>query len=124
MKTEELLTETNEFLREIRNWIRAAHHGTVGQALTKLLDTEKKRKAFQMADGNTPLADVCKKCSMSKTSLVELYRDAVKRGLMESDDNGRKRRLFDLENFGLLGGPNGFAKDTAACEKENDDGIA
>jgi predicted Rossmann fold nucleotide-binding protein DprA/Smf involved in DNA uptake len=99
---EKLLEETNELLREIKHWLRAGFHSQVQILLESVLDTPKKRLAYQMADGSTTVKDVCKTCSMSTTSVLGLWNEATRKGLIEVLPGGKRQRLFDLNDFGLF----------------------
>jgi hypothetical protein len=100
-------------LREIRNWMRAASYGAVRDLLTDALPDAKARSAYQMCDGTASLEQVRVACKMSPNSVGSLAQRCVAMGLMEVADDKRRVRLFDLNDFGMVGegGVKGFAKD-------------
>lgn len=96
---EELLS----VLVEIRNWIRAAAHDPVKKLLEKALPDAKSRAAYQMLDGTATIDQVRTACKMSPNALVALANRCTSMGLMESNQDKKRVRLFDLTDFGLLG---------------------
>jgi len=93
-------------LREIRTWVRAAAYPSVKKLLEDALPDTKSRQAYQMTDGANARDSICKACKLSPNRLLALQSRCVALGLMSSSD-GRKTRLFDLCDFGLLGNPKG-----------------
>ena len=91
-------------LTDIRNWIRAASHSSVKALLEAAMPDAKARIAYQMTDGKTSIADIRGKCKMSPNDVVALQIRCVSMGLMEVTSENRRRRLFDLQDFGLLAG--------------------
>jgi hypothetical protein len=95
-----------EILTEIRNWIRAAGHGSVRTLLEAALRDTKSRMAYQMLDGTASMEQVRVACKMSPNDLVALAKQCVAMGLMETTGDKKRRRLFDLTQFGLSESPN------------------
>jgi hypothetical protein len=95
--------ELRELLIEIRNWVRIGFRKDAKDVLIDILNTDKKRRAYQMTDGHARRDDIRKACGMSPNSLLDLWRDCDDAGLMEVMPDGKRRRLFDLSKFGLLG---------------------
>jgi hypothetical protein len=60
MLNDNLQAETNALLREMRDWLRAGFHQQVGLLLASILTDDKKRRAYQMADGLVTVKEVCK----------------------------------------------------------------
>jgi len=89
-------------LTDIRNWIRAASHRPVLLLLEEALPDAKSRAAYQMFDGSTTAEQVRVACKLSPNSVVALSNKCVALGLMEVGANKKRRRLFDLRDFGLL----------------------
>ena len=98
-QSEELL----EVLVEIRNWIRAAAHDPVKRRLEATLPDAKSRAAYQMLDGTASIDQVRTACKMSPNALVALANRCTAMGLMESNQDKKRVRLFDLTDFDLLG---------------------
>jgi uncharacterized membrane protein YccC len=98
-QSEELL----EVLVEIRNWIRAAAHDPVKRRLEAALPDTKSRAAYQMLDGTASIDQVRTACKMSPNALVALANRCTSMGLMESNQDKKRVRLFDLTDFDLLG---------------------
>lgn len=93
-----------EILTDIRNWIRACAHDPVRKMLERALPDEKSRAAYQALDGNASMEQVRIACKMSPNALFALANRCVSMGLMEVNQDKKRVRLFDLENFGLIGG--------------------
>jgi len=89
-------------LTDIRNWLRAAAHRPVQALLEDALPDAKSRAAYQMFDGTKSVEQVRKSCKMSPNAVVALTTRCVAVGLMETILDKRRRRLFDLNDFGLL----------------------
>lgn len=89
-------------LTEIRNWIRAASYGAVKKSLEEAMTDPKARSAYQMLDGSKSVEQVRVVCKLSPNSVVALAQKWVAMGLMETKDDKRKVRLFDLADFGML----------------------
>jgi hypothetical protein len=88
-------------MRDIRTWVRAVSHSLVRKLLEEALPHSKDRCAYQMTDGKTPISDIRKGCKMSPNDVVALQARCVSMGLMEVTTDKRRRRLFDLGDFGL-----------------------
>jgi hypothetical protein len=99
-QTEEKLLQV---LVEIRNWIRAAAHGSVKTLLEAALPDPRSRMAYQMLDGSASMDQVRIACKMSPNALVTLANRCTSMGLMEVNQDKRRVRLFDLSDFGLVG---------------------
>jgi hypothetical protein len=89
-------------LTDIRNWIRAASFQSVKTLLEKALPDSKSRDAYQMLDGNVSMEQVRISCKMSPNVLVALAQKCEAMGLMETNEDKKRVRLFDLADFGLL----------------------
>ena len=103
-KSDELLT----VLMDIRNWIRAAAHRPVQAMLQDALPDAKSRAAYQMFDGTVSVDQVRSACKMSPNAVVALTARCVALGLMGTNADKRRTRLFDLKDFGLM--PEGDSK--------------
>jgi peptidyl-tRNA hydrolase len=90
-------------LKDIRNWTRAASHASVKAVLEAALPDSKARSAYQMLDGSTTMEQVRVACKVSPNALVALAQRCTSMGLMELTDDKRRVRLFNLNDFGLLG---------------------
>jgi hypothetical protein len=95
-------------LMDIRNWIRAAAHRPVQAMLEEALPDAKSRAAYQMFDGTVSVDQIRTACKMSPNAVVALAARCVSMGLMETNADKRRVRLFDLNDFGLL--PEGAPK--------------
>lgn len=94
--------ERTIILRELLVWTRIGFYGTVKNMLTDVLDTDNKRFAYQLTDGTNTKDTVKAQAQIGSNTLNDLYKQCTNLGLMESDEDGRRCRLFDLTNFGLL----------------------
>jgi hypothetical protein len=90
-------------LTDIRNWTRAASFTSVKQLFMEALPDEKSRAAYQMLDGTASIDQVRIACKMSPNSLVALAQRCTAMGLMEVNGDKKRSRLFDLNDFGLVG---------------------
>jgi hypothetical protein len=89
-------------LTDIRNWLRAAAHRPVQELLKEALPDAKSRVAYQMFDGNASVDQVRTACKMSPNAVVALTARCVAKGLMETNTDKKRVRLFDLNDFGLF----------------------
>jgi|GEM_PF-1722870 len=90
-------------MQEIRNWVRAAAYPGVRKLLEEALPEAKLRAAYQMLDGTVSLDQVRVACKMSPNVVGALAQRCIAMGLMELTEDKRRVRLFDLNDFGLLG---------------------
>lgn len=102
--------KTIEVLRDIRNWIRAASYQSVKTLLEKALPDSKSRDAYQMLDGRASMEQVRISCRMSPNVLVALAQKCEAMGLMETNEEKKRIRLFDLTDFDMIGGGEKAAK--------------
>lgn len=86
----------------IRNWIRAAAHGSVKTLLQAALPDAKSRNAYQMLDGNASMEQVRIACKMSSNALLALANRCTSMALMEVNKDKKRVRLFDLSEFDLI----------------------
>lgn len=100
-------------LTDIRNWIRAASFQSVKTLLEKALPDSKSRDAYQMLDGNASMEQVRIACKMSPNVLVALAQKCEAMGLMQTNEDKKRVRLFDLTDFDMIGG---VGKSTKAKE--------
>ena len=89
-------------LTEIRNWLRAAAHRPVQAMLEEALPDGKSRAAYQMFDGTVSFDHVRTACKMSPNAVVALAARCVALGLMDTNAEKKRVRLFDLRDFGLI----------------------
>lgn len=90
-----------DVLREILVWTKVGFFGTAKKTLEEVLNSEKKRVAYQMADGTRSLESIRLEVKMSPNDLTELFKVCCNVGLMKTLDGGKRQRLFDLSQFGL-----------------------
>ena len=89
-------------LIEIRNWLRAASYTSIRSLLETALPDSQARMAYQMLDGSVTLEQVRVTSKMSPNKLVALTQKWISMGIMETTADKKKKRLFDLKDFGLL----------------------
>jgi hypothetical protein len=89
-------------LIEIRNWIRAASFTSIRSLLETALPDSQARSAYQALDGTATLEQVRITAKISPNKLVLLTQKWVSMGLMEITPDKKKKRLFDLTDFGLI----------------------
>ena len=88
-------------LTDIRNWIRVAAFPNVKRMLEDALPDSKSRHAYQMCDGKNSRDAICKTVKLGTATFHALQERCAALGLI-SEIGGKKRRLFDLRQFGLL----------------------
>ena len=93
--------ELIEVLKEIRNWIRAAARGPVKALLEEALPDAKSRAAYQMFDGKTSFEQIRVACKMSPNAVVALANRCAAMGLLDTNVDKRRVKLFDLAEFNL-----------------------
>lgn len=91
-----------EVLRDLLNWTRVGFYGAVKNMLTDVLNSENKRLAYQLTDGTKSRDALKAAAGMGSDSITALHEQCVALGLMEITPDNKKRRLFDLNNFGLM----------------------
>ena len=89
-------------LTDIRNWTRASSYSSVKSLLQDALPDAKSRAAYQMLDGQSTREEIRTACKMSPNALLALSQRCIAMGLMEINDDKKRVRLFDLNDFGLL----------------------
>lgn len=94
--------DTIRVLNELLVWTRVGFFGTAKTMLSDVLNTDKKRLAYQAADGTRSADSIRVKYKMSPNDITDLFKQCSILGLMEQQDDGKRRRLFDLTTFGLL----------------------
>ena len=93
--------ESVRLLREILKWTKVGYFDRVKSMLERILDSEKKRLAYQAMDGTESIEVIKTRLQMGKSVVIDLYRKCENAGLMEQVD-GKRNRLFDLADFDLL----------------------
>lgn len=89
-------------LKELLVWTRVGFYATAKKTLEETLNTDKKKLAYQAADGVRSGESIRIELKMSPNDLFELFKQCTNLGLMEQLEGGKRRRLFDLSIFGLL----------------------
>jgi hypothetical protein len=92
-------------LTEIRNWIRAASFTSIRSLLDTALPDTQSRLAYQLLDGSKTLEEVRVASKMSPNKLVALTQKWISMGLMDALPDKKKKRIFDLQDFGLVSPP-------------------
>ncbi len=90
-------------MAEIRDWVRVAAYPGVKRMLEEALPDTVSRKAYQMCDGKNSRDAICRTCRIGKETLPAIQKRCIALGLMK-DSDGRKIRVFNLEDFGLIAG--------------------
>jgi hypothetical protein len=99
--------ETLRVLKELLVWTRVGFYADVKNMLGDVLNSEKKKLAYQAADGIRSGESIRVELKMSPNDLSDLFKQCTNLGLMEQVEGGKRRRLFDLINFGLINAPGG-----------------
>jgi hypothetical protein len=91
-----------EVVKDLRNWIRVAAYTQVKALLGEALPDAKSRKAYQMFDGQASGEQIRVACKMSPNAVVALTTRCTALGLMGTNTEKKRLRLFDLNDFGLI----------------------
>lgn len=94
--------EQTRILKDLLVWTRIGFYSAVKDMLKDVLDTDNKRLAYHLTDGTNTFDGVKAQAQIGSNTLNDLYKQCTNLGLMELDDDGHRRRLFDLGNFGLM----------------------
>ena len=97
-----------ELLRELLKWTRVGFHPSVQAVLESALSDNRSRVIYQLADGARTVQDIRKAASVSPNKVLLVFKRCESLGLIEMLPTGQRRRLFDLNDFGLApheGGP-------------------
>jgi hypothetical protein len=92
-----------DVLTDIRNWVRASSYASVKDLLQEALPDAKSRNAYQLLDGSASMEQVRVACKMSPNDLVALAQKCTAMGLMETNEDKKRVRLFDLTDFNMIG---------------------
>lgn len=95
-------SDTLSVLKELLVWTKVGFYGTAKEMLADVLNSDKKKLAYQAADGTRSGDSIRIEAKMSPNDLGVLFKQCLNIGLMEQLEGGKRRRLFDLANFGLL----------------------
>ena len=91
-------------LKEIVKWVRFNGFSQVKDVLQTTLDSNKKKLAYNLSDGNNTTRAISQKSGIGQPHIVELWKDWSTLGLGEYVKvNGYRRfeRSFDLKMFGI-----------------------
>ena len=99
MSTEE---EILKVLNDLLVWTRVGVYHTAKAMLMDVLNTDKKKIAYQLADGSRSGESIRIEVRMGPNDLSDLFKQCISVGLMALAEGGKRRRLFDLTDFGLL----------------------
>jgi hypothetical protein len=92
--------ETNDLLREILRWLRFQSLDKAKAAVSSLLDTEKKKIAFELTDGKTSSRALAVKCGVDRGTLLRWWSDWFTAGIVTRDGDTYKQ-LFSLRELGI-----------------------
>ncbi len=79
-----------------------AARAPVRTLLEAALPDAKSRAAYQMLDGTASMDQIRIACKMSPNGLIALAQRCTAMGLMEMNQDKKRRRLFNLADFGLI----------------------
>lgn len=89
-------------LNELLKWIKASSYSNVESLLRNALPDSKSRLAYQLTDGTKSVKELLASAKIGQATLYTLYKRCTSMGLMEELPNGKRKRSFDLADFGLL----------------------
>ena len=95
--------EMIELLKQIRNWLRIGFHTDAKQLIQDILDDDKKRLAYQLADGRNSIETIRSKVGTSPNKVIALFNKCIELGLTDipqliSRDSG----IFLLHNSDIF----------------------
>ena len=93
-----------ENLDEILMWLRFMNIPKVYNILETNLDTDEKKIAYNMSDGENTTRDIAKVITPTHTTIARWWKDWYRLGIAEAigvQRGKRAKRLFDLEDFGI-----------------------
>jgi adenylate cyclase class IV len=105
-------SDTLRVLNDILVWTKVGFYATAKAMIIDVLNSDKKKLAYQAADGKRSGDSIRLEMKMSPNDLSDLFKLCTSVGLMEQIEGGKRRRLFDLANFGLLPPPPSTQKET------------
>jgi hypothetical protein len=91
-----------QILNEILVWTRVGFYGTAKSMLSDVLNSDKKKLAYQAAEGTRSMDSIRAEAQISPNDIGDLFKQCISIGLMEVTEDGKRKRLFNLGNFGLL----------------------
>ncbi|MBC7785156.1 MAG: hypothetical protein H7144_15075 [Burkholderiales bacterium] len=87
---------------ELSRWVRVACHQPVKLMLEATLPDTKSRQIYQMTEETVGRNQICKACKVSSSTVSDVQQKCISLGLMSVSGDGRRKRLFDLNDFDLL----------------------
>lgn len=105
------MSEQIEVLKDIRKWLRFIGVSELDRSLHTILDTEDKKRVYDMADGDTSQTNIIDKTGVPRSTVSDWLREWKKIGIVEK--NGSKyEHLIGLEHIDLNGGGGRLVKAT------------
>ncbi|TKJ17584.1 hypothetical protein CEE44_03560 [Candidatus Woesearchaeota archaeon B3_Woes] len=93
-------TNEKELLSEILKWERLKGIQTLRQIIPELIDTEEKRKLYEMTDGKNGIKEIQSKVTISSGKISLLWNFWYYNGLLEKE--GQKfKKIISLKELGL-----------------------
>jgi DNA invertase Pin-like site-specific DNA recombinase len=90
---------SNQILREILVWLRLQGIYLLETSLLpSLLDSEDKKKVYQMTDGNLSVNEISKRTSVSVGSISNWWNQWYERGILLKEGK-RYKKLISLRTF-------------------------
>ena len=91
-------------LDEILMWLRFMNLPRAFKALISALDTEEKKIAYNMSNGENTSRDIAKVISLAYSTVTDWWQDWYRLGIAEAvsvQRGKRAKKLFELEDFGI-----------------------
>jgi hypothetical protein len=100
-----------ELLTESVRWLRFQGLDKAKSAVEENLDSEKKRRVFDLTDGTTAGRKISELSGVPLATISAWWNDWYAAGILTKED-GKYRRLFKLSEIGIKGEnePNGTQK--------------
>lgn len=97
--------EQVRLLTEILKWTKFAGMNGVRDVLTSVLDTDQKKIAYQLSDGNKGMVEIGKAAGISSTATMSRYWSSWSKlalgDFISVKGGDRFKRAFDLEELGF-----------------------
>lgn len=93
-----------DICKEILMWVKFSNIGKVKEVLETLLDTDEKRVAYHLSDGETGVVAIGNLSGVSQGTISNWWASWNNLGIVEPirvRGGTRYKKLFDLRDFGI-----------------------
>ncbi len=101
----QLLSQIAASVSELLALARLMSYPVAKQALESALDTEDKRRVYQLLDGTRSMDSIHRLTGLSKGHMSEWGQEWERLGIVQASSTsrvkGRRQRVFDLSTYGI-----------------------